>query len=180
MQKTLEDTVELAIGMKVMMTWNTQTEIDLANGARGEIVDIVLHPDEPEYDRSQREVDLRYPPLYVLVKFERTRASQLLGLAEKVLPIRPWTFAQQLVLDGHKLRVQRVQLPLCAAYAFTDYRAQGQTIRPVLVDLARPPTGALTAFNAYVACSRAVGRDMIRFIRPVDWRIFTNHPSDFL
>ncbi|KZV78438.1 hypothetical protein EXIGLDRAFT_578011, partial [Exidia glandulosa HHB12029] len=46
-QKTLEDVIELAVGMKVMITLNMQTDIDLANGARGEIVDIVLHPDEP-------------------------------------------------------------------------------------------------------------------------------------
>ncbi|KAJ3874322.1 hypothetical protein F5051DRAFT_336020 [Lentinula edodes] len=44
---------------------------------------------------------------------------------------------------------------MTAAYAFTDYRAQGQTIRSVLVDIGKPPTGTLSLFNLYVALSRS-------------------------
>ncbi|KAJ3738871.1 hypothetical protein F5050DRAFT_1580540 [Lentinula boryana] len=44
---------------------------------------------------------------------------------------------------------------MTTAYAFTDYRAQGQTIPYVLVDIAKPPTGKLTLFNLYVALSRS-------------------------
>ncbi|KAJ7309974.1 hypothetical protein DFH08DRAFT_719085, partial [Mycena albidolilacea] len=40
------------------------------------------------------------------------------------------------------------------AYAFTDYRSQGQTIPYVLVDIASPLTGKLSLFNLYVALSR--------------------------
>ncbi|KAI5988632.1 hypothetical protein EDC04DRAFT_2818423 [Pisolithus marmoratus] len=36
---------------------------------------------------------------------------------------------------------------MSAAYAFTDYRSQGQTISYVLVDIARPPSGTLDLFN---------------------------------
>ncbi|KAH7870856.1 hypothetical protein F5879DRAFT_812861 [Lentinula edodes] len=43
---------------------------------------------------------------------------------------------------------------MTAAYAFTDYRAQGQTIPSVLVDIGKPPTGTLSLFNLYVALSR--------------------------
>ncbi|KAG2099649.1 hypothetical protein BD769DRAFT_1368344 [Suillus cothurnatus] len=43
---------------------------------------------------------------------------------------------------------------MTAAYAFTDYRSQGQTIPYVLVDIATPPTGGLNLFNLYVALSR--------------------------
>ncbi|KAJ3995131.1 hypothetical protein F5050DRAFT_1574222, partial [Lentinula boryana] len=43
---------------------------------------------------------------------------------------------------------------LTLAYAFTDYRAQGQTIAPVIIDIASPPTGSLNLFNIYVALSR--------------------------
>ncbi|KAF8137248.1 hypothetical protein EV363DRAFT_1394800 [Boletus edulis] len=47
--------------------------------------------------------------------------------------------------------VVRSQLPVTPAYAFTDYRSQGQTIRNAIIDIAPPPTGALTPFNIYVA-----------------------------
>ncbi|KAI6120905.1 hypothetical protein EDD16DRAFT_1424604, partial [Pisolithus croceorrhizus] len=43
---------------------------------------------------------------------------------------------------------------ITSAYAFTDYRSQGQTIPYAIVDIAKPPTGALTLFNLYVALSR--------------------------
>jgi len=39
--------VEFAIGMKIMVTENIEIDLDLTNGARGKIVDTVLHPDEP-------------------------------------------------------------------------------------------------------------------------------------
>ncbi|KAI5981874.1 hypothetical protein EDD15DRAFT_2182423 [Pisolithus albus] len=47
------------------------------------------------------------------------------------------------------------------AYAFTDYRAQGQTLPCVVVDIATPPSGGLNLFNLYVALSRSAGRSTI-------------------
>jgi len=76
---------------------NGKGELDIANGARGEIVDIVLDPEEPPI-ANERIVRLTRPPAYVLVKLTRTRAAQLEGLEESVIPIEPMT----------------------AAYAFTD------------------------------------------------------------
>ncbi|KAI0734336.1 hypothetical protein BC629DRAFT_1301593 [Irpex lacteus] len=46
------------------------------------------------------------------------------------------------------------------AYAFTDYRAQGQTIANVIVDIAKPTGFELTLANVYVALSRSSGRNM--------------------
>ncbi|KAJ7621444.1 hypothetical protein FB45DRAFT_753768, partial [Roridomyces roridus] len=47
---------------------------------------------------------------------------------------------------------------ITAAYAFTDYRSQGQTIPMLMVDIASPPCGALSLFNLYVALSRGDDR----------------------
>ncbi|KIL59326.1 hypothetical protein M378DRAFT_45438, partial [Amanita muscaria Koide BX008] len=68
--------------------------------------------------------------------------------------------------------VHRRQFPITAAYAFTDYRSQGQTIPYVLVDLASPPTGTLNLFNLYVALSRSSGRETIRLLRDFDPKLF--------
>ncbi|KAF8268658.1 hypothetical protein EI94DRAFT_1577094, partial [Lactarius quietus] len=76
--------------------------------------------------------------------------------------------------------VDRSQLALTAAYAFTNYKAQGQTMECVLVDLGKPPTSALTGFNAYVALSRSRGRDTIRLLREFNEKLFTVHPSEDL
>ncbi|KAJ3742586.1 hypothetical protein DFH05DRAFT_1501330 [Lentinula detonsa] len=61
--------------------------------------------------------------------------------------------------------VKRKQFPLTLAYAFTDCRVQGQTIAPVIIDIASPPTGSLNLFNIYVALSRSSGRENIRLLR---------------
>ena len=39
--------------------------------------------------------------------------------------------------------VRRRQFPMTPAYAFTDYRSQGQTLAAVIVGIATPPTGKL-------------------------------------
>ncbi|KAL1743267.1 hypothetical protein HDZ31DRAFT_41346 [Schizophyllum fasciatum] len=61
---------------------------------------------------------------------------------------------------------------MTVAYAFTDYRTQGQTIPAVLVDIAKVPSGQLSLFNVYVALSRSTGRNSIRLIRGYDRDVF--------
>ncbi|KAF8137247.1 hypothetical protein EV363DRAFT_1132885, partial [Boletus edulis] len=64
----LPNEVMLAEGMKVMVTYNIETDLDIANGARGEIVKIVLNEREERISPSQPIVHLEYPPAYILVK----------------------------------------------------------------------------------------------------------------
>jgi ATP-dependent exoDNAse (exonuclease V) alpha subunit len=71
-------------------------------------------------------------------------------------------------------------MSLMAAYAFTDYKSQGQTMECIIVDLAKPPSGALTGFNAYVALSCSRGRDTIRLLHDFDEKLFTVHCSEEL
>jgi hypothetical protein len=58
-------------------------------------------------------------------------------------------------------------------YGFMDFRAQGQTLNCSMIDIGKPPTGELTAFNAYVALSRGHGREDIRLLRDFEDSIFT-------
>ncbi|KAJ7266935.1 hypothetical protein B0H12DRAFT_1200858 [Mycena haematopus] len=71
----------------------------------------------------------------------------------------------------------RGELAITPAYAFTDYKSQGQTIQYVYIDLEPPPRGKLTPFSAYVALSRSRGRDHIRLLRGFDPDLFTTHPN---
>lgn len=177
----LPDNVEVFVGMKVMVTFNVHTDLDVANGARGEIVDIVLDDREEAFDQKSPIINLKYPPLYILVRLLHTKARPLEGLPEGVLPIFP--ICKSFTIEtspGVKTTVFRRQTPITSAYALTDYRGQGQTIIPVIVDIGRPPTGELTPFNAYVALSRGRGRDHIRLLRDFDDHLFTNHPNEFL
>ena len=67
--------IEIAKGMQVMVTTNVETDLDIANGARGEIVDIILHPNEPPLDERESITELKHLPAYILVKVTRTRAT---------------------------------------------------------------------------------------------------------
>ena len=82
--------------------------------------------------------------------------------------------------DGVCITVHRTQLPLTLRYAFTDYRSQGQSLKPVLVDIGTPPNGRLTPFNIYVALSRGTGHDNIRLLHDFDERLLQQHPSEYL
>ncbi|KAL4069552.1 hypothetical protein J3A83DRAFT_4095565 [Scleroderma citrinum] len=67
-----------------------------------------------------------------------------------------------------KRSVKRHQFPITAAYAFTDYRSQGQTLQHVIIDIASPPTGGLSLFDLYVALSRSRGRSTIQLLAEDD------------
>lgn len=177
----LPDEIHLAIGLKVMVTLNVKTDIDVTNGARGIIVGIKLAPNEHPIDNAAPIVRLTQLPAYILVKLDRTRANILPGLPEGVIPIVPASKSYSLTMsvvqnDGHiervKRTIRRLQFPITPAYAFTDYRSQGQTISAAIIDLADPPTGrGLTSHSLYVALSRCSGRDNVRILRDFDHSI---------
>lgn len=174
----LPDTVELAVGMSVMVTSNLETDLDITNGARGTIETIILHPDEPPLPDTP-VVKLTYLPSYVLVKLKSTRATQLKSLDASVIPIEAKLQTFRISLPSGSTNgkavsrtVRRRQFPVTAAYGFTDYRSQGQTLPYVLVDIASPPQGALSLFNLYVALSRSSGRSTIRLLRDFKDQLF--------
>ena len=174
--KRLPGRVEMAIGMKVMILTNIAPRAGLANGSRGSISDIILDPREPFDPFPQSTRRLLYPPSAILFSPLIHPTIQLHGLPPSTLPIFPLTNKFKL---GTKT-ITRTQYSLTPAYAFTDYKAQGQTMESVIVDLGKPPTGALTGFTVYVALSRSRGRPNIRLLRPFDHSLFTVHPSENL
>ena len=74
---------------KIMVPLNIETEMDGTNGTRGEIVDIVLNPNEDPTPLNVLKVCLEGMPEYVLVKLNNTRLSQPQSLPPQVIPIEP-------------------------------------------------------------------------------------------
>jgi hypothetical protein len=159
-----------------MITNNIDTDLDIANGARGEIIDIKLDPKEPPLGTAP-VVRLEHLPVTVLVKLHRTRAGRLTGLEENVVLVEaiPSTMNIKIRLKNSQTTsrtVTRHQIPMTGAYALTDYRAQGQTMTAAIADIAMPPSGTLTLFNLYVALSRSSGQESIRLLRDFNEDIF--------
>lgn len=165
----LPDCIKLAVGMPVLLTQNLETDLDITNGANGCIVEIVLHPDDHDQGNDQF-VHLRRLPLYVLVEMRHTRAGTLTGLKPRVIPIQPASQTARIRVSATGnteicRTVVRKQFPITPAYAFTDHRAQGQTIPCAIADIAPPATGGLSLFNIYVTLSRVPSRQCIRLLR---------------
>ena len=156
-----------------MVTLNIEAEMDVANGTRGKIVDIVLNPDEDPIPPNVPKVRLKKMPAYVLVKLNNTRLRQLPNLPPQVSPIEPNAVKFSITVQNTSRTDTRRQFPIIGAYAFTDYRVQGQTIRNVIADISSPPFRALNLFNLYVALSRGTGREGIRLLREFDHKIFS-------
>ncbi|KIK74992.1 hypothetical protein PAXRUDRAFT_835834 [Paxillus rubicundulus Ve08.2h10] len=185
---SLEDTGNLSmvcdifVGMLVMVTENLTTAANLANGSRGSITNIILDPREPSPKSSEAQaglIHLQYPPLFVILQLNFMELPTLQGLQEREVPLAPIKH-DFYIGSNPRIRISRRQLPLTAAYAFTDFRSQGQTIEHVLVDIGKTVNFGITPFNAYVALSRSRGRDTIRLLRDFDNALFTSHPSEDL
>jgi hypothetical protein len=53
-------------GIKVMVTNNIETDLDITNGTHGEIIDIILHPNEPSINKKKGIMRLKYIPAFLL------------------------------------------------------------------------------------------------------------------
>lgn len=71
-KKDLPDSVEISVGMQVIVTTNVETELDIVNGSRAEVIQIVLDPRELLFEVNQTIVNLQYLPLAILVKMDHT------------------------------------------------------------------------------------------------------------
>lgn len=187
MKKTgkLVDRLEIAVGMRGMVLLNVSTEADVANGTRGTITDIYLD-DRETPEEVDGAIRLKFPPALIVFKPDtpcQLRFEQPGGtlIPEGHIPIVPVQKKFSVTIGKRtKIEVTRRQLAMTAAYAYTDYKSQGQTIEHVIIDLANPPVGHISPFNAYVALSRSRGRQTTRLLRGFDKKLFTEHPSEEL
>jgi len=112
-----------------------------------------LDEHESKFYTTKPIVELDYPPAYVLIKLNHTKAKTLKRLENSVLPLTPLQRTFHVTVNGNEQVVTWKQLPLTPAYAFTDYQSQGQTVSNAIINIAMPPSGGLSPFNVYVALS---------------------------
>ena len=110
----------LAVNCRVMLTANLWTEAGLTNGTFGKVAEIIYEDNN----------DVASLPLYVLVQFEGYKGECFNGLPGMVCisPLqREWT--------GKHGACIRKQFPFILAHAITAHKAQGKTLRRVVVDI---------------------------------------------
>jgi hypothetical protein len=190
MSGKLEQEMVVAKGMKAMVVTNIATEADVANGTRGIVEDIWLHPDEEPFDIDPEDPRIMEDGTYALahvpslILFRPLEKTDLRfpGIPPGLIPITPISTTFTVANGrGEERKIQRTQYALTGAYAFTDYKSQGQTIEKAIIDIRHPKSGRpLSPFNVYVALSRGRGRDSIRLLTEFDCNLFTTHPSEEL
>ena len=113
----LANEIEFAIGMPVMVTINLRTELDVANGMRGEIVGIIMDEREEIPKEHSSKTRLQYPMQLILVKLQLTKAPQLDGLPANTgtIPISPISKTFHINVESEKMTVTRTQLPITPA-----------------------------------------------------------------
>ena len=136
-----------------MVIFNVETDLDVANGAKGETIKIVLDENESNYSLTQSIGQLKYPPMYMPIRMKSSKVPGLEGLEQNIISLMPMEHTFLITQGSQSKTVVRKQLPLITGYTFTDYRSQRQTVQDAIIDIASPPTGTLTPFDIYVALS---------------------------
>jgi len=141
----------LAVGAKVLMTSNVCQAVGLTNGATGVVMDII-------YDENSESTSDSQMPKYVWVDFGETYTGPTFFPGNEArrgwFPVQPMTATEvQYGRGGQRQEATRTMLPLRLAWAWTVWKAQGQTIRgKMVIDLTeKEKECGLT----YVAFSRA-------------------------
>jgi len=163
----LIDQTTIAIGMKAIVVLNLATKADIANGTWGTIVDIILDPWE-----TQPTIEDYGTVILKMMWMKRTWRRHCTNHFINSF------FTVHVNQKGYL--IQHRQLAITSGYAFTDYKAQGQTIKYVIINLAPPPSSSMSTFSMYVALSRSWDRNSIRILREYNINTFLNHPLEDL
>lgn len=141
-------------GMQVMLVENQCTPIGLVNGAVG-----IVHSIDFTLDVLNRKV-----AKCAYVAFRNVEAPSIPNVPPGTFPITPKSKAFRYHKDQHSdvIPFSRKQLPLVPAYAMTDYKSQGQTIKKAIVDLAT----SQSLSGVYVMLSRVSSIRDIIVLRP--------------
>lgn len=112
--QSLESVLYLAVGARVMLRRNLNTNYGLVNGALGTIMDIIVSPDD----------DL---PVFVLIDFDNYTGPTIYG----GVPIVP---VQSNWLSGN-IFCTRTNLPFTISFAMTIHKSQGKEFDRAVVDI---------------------------------------------
>ena len=117
----LSDTIQLAVGCRVMLKQNIWTEQGLCNGTMGTVIDVIYRP-------SDTNSHLDDTPLCVLVRFDGYDGPSVYN---GLIPIVP----QKVGFMKNNVSCFRIQFPLQLAYGVTVHKSQGMTVDKAVVDI---------------------------------------------
>ncbi|XP_062572139.1 uncharacterized protein LOC134234095 [Saccostrea cucullata] len=145
----LRSTLHLAVGARIMLTYNVSTADGLVNGAKGTVKGFIPTP--------PTTADDNYTPNFILIEFDnpnighqtRILYGRLLQHQSTVVPIVRQQV--QVQLGKHStVHAVRFQFPLTLAWATTIHKVQGETLNSIVIHC----NGQFQPGQLYVALSR--------------------------
>jgi hypothetical protein len=144
---------------------------------QGIVEKIYLDRHEPCIPSSECKHNLSYPPALILFRPDKSPITQVGNLPKELIPIKLSTTSIQMKQSDRKTStIYQQQYTITGRYVFTDYKAQGQTLFPLLIDISNSPGGSLNQFNAYVAISHGHDQKYIHILGDFDYHLFIRHP----
>ncbi|KAF8807980.1 hypothetical protein BYT27DRAFT_7211611 [Phlegmacium glaucopus] len=154
--KNLKGRVELSVGMKAMVVLNIATVTTL-NGS----------------EASGRKQS--YKKLHVFGGDKKKKKKFVTATDANVANGTHGT-VEGFVLDPREEHTR----PDEDGVEVDNYKAQGQTMECVIINISKPPSGKLLLFSVYVTLSRSRGRKTIQILRDFNPTLFMHHPSEDL
>jgi ATP-dependent exoDNAse (exonuclease V) alpha subunit len=155
----LDSQLCICLGARVMLTDNIWVENGLVNGTMGTVRDAVWN----EGQDATKDM-----PMAIMVEVDDYDGPKFPGT--NYVPIFPVTRR----FEYKKRDCSRTNFPLCPAYAITVHKAQGLTLKQVVLNLERKDH---SPGLSYVAISRVKKLSSIMFETPFDLSRFTTKES---
>ena len=155
----LEPQLCICLGARVMLTDNIWVENGLVNGSMGTVRDIVW---------NEGQDPIKDMPTAIMVEVDDYSGPKFPGT--NYIPIFPVTRR----FEYKKRDCSRTNFPLRLAYAITVHKAQGLTLKQVVLNLERKDH---SPGLSYVAISRVKKLSSIMFETPFDLSRFTTKVS---
>lgn len=158
----------LVPGMKVMVTENVLTAQKVVNGAEGTLLGLRFEVLE---DGQKTALCA-----YVQIPGSNVHPEDTSLPPDVVVIVPTFTTFKYESPQGFSFNIRRRQLPLLPAYAFTDYKSQGQTLERAIIDL----DGCKSLQSMYVMLSRVKTLKGLAILR---WfpsnRLYSNLQQDW-
>ncbi|KAF2175959.1 hypothetical protein K469DRAFT_723761 [Zopfia rhizophila CBS 207.26] len=124
-------------GMPVIVNQNTHRGLKLVNGAGYTAVDIIVDKAHPGRRISGNTILHFGPPAGILLAGESTKDFRFVGMPPGTILLTPISSKMdcQRKRPWQKTAVSRRGLPCVPAFACTDYKVQGQTLKRVALEL---------------------------------------------
>jgi hypothetical protein len=173
---------------------NTAVELNMANGSKVIIKEVVPHPEDKEGWRrihTDRVVRLSRPPIAVWVESISGPIQQPLNYHPQNhpnwFPIMPMkqtiTIPKEYGLSASnkdKTTFDRIQIQLTSGFSMSDHRVQGNGLSKAIFDLKKPPSGRLLLANIYVMLSRVSNWEDLAILRPFEGSVLQGKADEEL